>query len=373
MKFLKQNKLFISTLLLCFITFSCLQIVSCNSSDNLESIISLINKEGKLAQAIEEDLLNYEGLSEDSELAIQDLATLAKLERDQHRFWAGILNENQNIFSNWKNKSPESINADLTRMYSQLRETCAKNNIDINKDEVTNLNPFGGNRETNENKYGFGLSSYDGFWPSFSKEEAKLLGIQSKIIGTLVDFLSESSSVRHRIKLVQILRESVGEEDSQHITDDKLTYPNLINKLVRFNQGIKSFAFLIKFKAHTSHARSFINQLRPPFLLRDLVVSRLSENISGNNNSTIQSPFSNNDSNDNFEQPLPIVQNVESTFTLLIEYIYEINREFEPFITLSLKTEKKDSAKEEVLKQLLELSGNSKIKINQILKDREVR
>lgn len=373
MKFLKQNKLFIGILFVCFVMFTCLQIVSCNSSDNLESIISAINKEVKLVQAYEEDSLHYEGLSEDSELAMKDLKALAEIEKDQHRFWNGILDQNQNIFSTWKNKSPESINADLTRLYTQLRETCKNNNIDLEDKESTNLNPFGENNE-NENKYGFGLSSYDGFWPSFSKEEAKLLGIQSKIVGTLIEYLSESASTEHRITLIQILRESVGKEDSQHITTDKLIYSNLSQKLVRFTDGIQSFAFLIKFKCHTSHARSFINQLRPPFLLRDLVVSRSLDGITQVTNSPLSTgPFFTIGNEDKLKTPLPIVQNVESTFTLLIEYIYEVDRDFEIFITQSLKNEKKDKGSEEVLRNLLEISGNNKIKINNIFTDREVR
>jgi hypothetical protein len=371
-KFLKQHKLFTGILFLCFAMVTCLQIVSCNSSDNLESIISAINKETRLLQSYKEDSLHYEGLSEDSESAMQDLRALAEIEKDQHRFWNGILDQNQNIASTWKNKSPESINADLTRLYTQLRETCKKNNIDLGEEESNSLNPFGENNE-NENKYGFGLSSYDGFWPSFSRDEAKLLGIQSKIVGTLIEYLSEAASTEHRITLIQILRETVGKEDSQHITSDKLIYSNLPQKLVRFTGGIQSFAFLIKFKCHTSHARSFINQLRPPFLLRDLVVSRTLDGITQGTSPLSTGPFSTTGIQDNMKTPLPIVQNVESTFTLLIEYIYQVDRDFETFIKQSLKNEKKDKGSEEILKILLEISGNNKIKINNIFTNREVR
>ena len=373
MNFLKHNKLFVTILVASVSIFVSMQIVSCNSSDNLESIVSSINIEAKVVQAYEEDLLHYEGLFEDSESAKHDLKALAEVEKDQQRFWYGILNQNQNIFSTWKNKSSESINADLTRLYSRLRDTCSDNNIDLGDEEITNLDPFGGKNDNNEIKYGFGLSSYDGFWPSFSKEEAKLLGIQSKIVAMFVEYLSESASAEHRIKLIQILREPVGKEDSQHIATDKLTYTNLPSKLVRFGDGIKSFAFLIKFKGHTSHARSFINQLIPPFLLRDLVVSRSLEGIQERTNSAPSSPFSNNINIENTKTPLPIVQNVESTFTLLIEYIYEVNRDFEPSLTKLLNNEKKDKGSEEVLKILLEFSGNTKIKINTILADREIR
>ena len=373
MNFLKRNKLFISILVLSLSLFISMQIISCNSSDNLEVIISSINKEAKLAQSYKEDLLHYEGLWEDSESAMQDLIKLSEIEKDQHRFWSVILNQSQNIFSTWKNKSQESINADLTKLYSRLRDNCSNNNIDLEKEEITSLNPFGGVGEKSDIKYGFGLSSYDGFWPSFSKEEAKLLGIQSKIISTLIEYLSESSSSEHRIKLIQILREPVGQEDNQHIATDKLIYKNLPTKLVRFGNEIKSFAFLIKFRCHTSHARSFINQLRPPFLLRDLIVSRSVVGIQPGESPTISSPFGNGINNNNFKTPLPIVKNVNSTFTLLIEYIYQVDRDFESSFSKSFINEKLDRGGEEVLNKLLDLSGNNKIKIKDIFPDREIR
>ena len=370
MKFIKQNKFFFTAIVLFLIIFSCLQIVSCNSGENLETIISSIRSEKRQAEVLQEELMLYQGLNQESKKAAEDMLVLATTEKDQHRFWNNILNSSQNIYSTWKKKSPEAINADLTRLYSNLREVCKTQNIHFEQDETNNINPFGNNNQNESKKYGFGLSSYDGFWPSFSKDEAKLLGIQSKIITSLIEFLSESSNSEHKINLIKISRESVGSEDSQHIADDILSIPDLANKLARFTGGIKSFAFLIKFKSHTSHARSFINQLRPPFLLRDLTVNRSETSPVSNSNQSVPNPFSNDTQNTG--TPLPIVQNVESVFTLLIEYVYFIERDFETFLVNSLKKEK---INEEVLDKFLESSGNSQFrsKINKILTSRAVR
>ena len=144
-------------------------------------------------------------------------------------------------------------------------------------------------------------------------------------------------------------------------------------KLVRFGNEIKSFAFLIKFRCHTSHARSFINQLRPLFLLRDLIVSRSVVGIQPGESPTISSPFGNGINNNNFKTPLPIVKNVNSTFTLLIEYIYQVDRDFESSFSKSFINEKLDRGGEEVLNKLLDLYGNNKIKIKDIFPDREIR
>ena len=55
---------------------------------------------------------------------------------------------------------------------------------------------------------------------------------------------------------------------------------------------------------------------------------------------------------------LPIVKDVKSTLTLLIEYIYEIDRDFENFILENMKSFDID---EDVLKLFLEETGNSKL------------
>jgi len=368
MNFLKQNRIFFSVLLLCLIVFSSLQIISCNSAENLESVISSINTETQRASSLKEELLLYKGLEEDSKASMLDLEVLAETEKDQHRFWNNILNSSQNIFTTWKKKSPESINADITRLYSNLREICKTNNIYFQQDEANNINIFGTKNESEGKQYGFGLSSYDGYWPNFSKEEAQLLGIQSKIITSLIDFLTESSSSDHKILLIHILRESAGKEDSQHIGSDLLSIQNIRNKLVRFDGGLKTFSFQIKFKSHTSHARSFINQLIPPFLLRDLIVSRSDESISTNLGQVAPNPFSGE--KEIMEQSLPIVQNVESTFTLLVEYVYQIDRDFEPFMSKAIKGGKVDK---ETLTNFLESSGNSQTrsKIEKKLTTRE--
>jgi hypothetical protein len=362
MSFFKQNKLFFTVIIVCMFLFFGLQLVSCNLSEEIDKKTSLITKENQNSKLLQEDLLNYQGLIEDLRSANADLLLLSELEKEQHRFWENILDENQNIFTSWKKKSPESINADITRLYTQLREICKEKNIYFEEENIQNIVPFGLDNQETETKYGFGLSSYDGFWPSFSNEEARMLGIQSKVVAKMIEYLSESSTPEHAITLIQILRESVGEEDSQHIAGDLLTITNLENKLVRFEEGINSFVFLIKFRCHTSHARSFINQLRPPFLLRDFMVSRSND---GNNfnvsNQTSVSPFDNEQMES--EQPLPIVQNVESEFSLLIEYVYEVNRDIETFLIHSMKNE---NVNKNILGKFLEASGNSKLitKIN---------
>ena len=105
MKFIKQNKFFFTAIVFFLIIFSCLQIVSCNSGENLETIISSISTEKRKSEVLQEELMLYKGLNQESKKAIEDMLVLATTEKDQHRFWNNILNSSQNIYSTWNKKS----------------------------------------------------------------------------------------------------------------------------------------------------------------------------------------------------------------------------------------------------------------------------
>ena len=92
------------------------------------------------------------------------------------------------------------------------------------------------------------------------------------------------------------------------------------------------------------------------------MVSRSSDgNNYNSSNQNLVNPFGNEQMET--EQPLPIVQNVESEFSLLVEYIYEVNRDLETFLFRSMKNE---NVNKNILGKFLEASGNSKLtsKIN---------
>ena len=357
MNFFKANKTFSVLIILFIFIFSTLQFISCSATGDIESALSLISKESSSIINLEEELLLFDGLENEVIESKNDLIQLSKIEKTQSRFWQSIVNSDENIFLNFNDKSSESINADLTRLYSSLRELCKSNNIIFKQASPNNsITNFGQPTTVDEEKYGFGLSSYDGFWPSFSKQEAKLLGVQSKIIATMIEYLANSSDEKYAITLVLIQRESAGSEDSNHIGDDELSLQNYESKLIRYEDKIGSFAFTVSFQSHTSHARSFINQLRAPFLVRDIKVNRSTISNESVLSPGFASPFSEEEQKKSLQ--LPIVKDVKSTFTLLIEYIYEIDRDFENFILENIKSFDID---EDVLKLFLEETGNSKL------------
>lgn len=357
MNFLKANKTFSILIILFICIFSILQFISCSATGDIETALNLISKESSSIINLEEELLLYDGLENEVIESKNDLIQLSKIEKTQSRFWQSIINPDENIFLNFNDKSSESINADLTRLYSSLRDLCSSNNIIFKQATLSNsITNFGDPTTVDEEKYGFGLSSYDGFWPSFSKQEAKLLGVQSKIIATMVEYLANSSDEKYAITLVQIQRESAGSVDSNHIGDDELSSQNYESNLIRYEDKIGSFAFTVSFQSHTSHARSFINQLRTPFLVRDIKVNRSTISNESILAPGFASPFGEEEQKKSLQ--LPIVKDVKSTFTLLIEYIYEIDRDFENFILENIKSFDID---EDVLKLFLEETGNSKL------------
>ena len=107
MNFLKTNKLFAIFLGIFFCNFIFLQFISCNSTDEIDSILSSISKDSKSIDNLKDELLLYDGLEKEMELAMDDLEKLSSIEKNQKRFWTNILNTEENIYTNFKDKSSE--------------------------------------------------------------------------------------------------------------------------------------------------------------------------------------------------------------------------------------------------------------------------
>ena len=170
MKFIRSNKLFFISLVTSLTLFAALQFVSCNSSSNIDIIVSEIEKKERLINELTNEISIFNGLSEDFQKAKDNLIELAEVEKSQQRFWSNIVVNTENIYSNWSRKSSAGINADITRLFTTLRNLCSSNNISVESDSQNNINSFTPVPKEKSKKYGFGLSSYDGFWPSFLKK-----------------------------------------------------------------------------------------------------------------------------------------------------------------------------------------------------------
>jgi len=370
MNFIKNNITLMSVLLLSAIIFICLSVFSSSYSTDNKQLISDIENTQEEINDHRNEISPYIGLEFELDKAREDLEKLALLEREQNRLWNSVLFEENNLSENWKNKDSESVNSTLIRQFSQLRNLCKEKYVILpGQNNSSPSAPFLENTPRPTSEFGFGFRAYDGNWPNFSEEESQKLGIQMAIIKQIVEYLSKSATANHPLSLVRILRESVGPIDERNIGVDKLDLSQYNKKLLKTHKIVDSMCFEITFIGKTSNARTFMNQLTPPYLLRDFFANRDTSNNSssllpGANGFT--SPNSAIDEN----TEVPIVQEVKSKYVFLVEYITELERDHEKFFKDTLNH---DSVDLESLKSFLEKSGHSKMvdHLIQFIKDRD--
>ena len=363
MKIIKDNivlSLFCITALLAFVI---LLIYKSGISEEIDNKKAEIQRAIRLQKEYVEELSIYSNLTNDFTRAQSELKQLATIEKQQRLFWKKILNPRENHMVKWKDSSAESVNADITRLFSSLRARCRSKEIEL--PSTANKSPtigFGSANRKPENNYGFGFSSYDGFWPSFTREEAKILGVQAKIIKEIVEILSQSVSDFSDLTLIEILRESAGEVDRKHIKEDLLSLGAQRKLLLRSGGGIESLAFKVSINGQSSHARTFINQLKPPFMLRNFTVKReiKMEQEVEKNLDFVPNPFGGTVEEQSVpqSQTKPIVRDTSSEFVFLIEYITEISNDLQALFENQSIWENAD---EVVLSEFLTSSGNSEI------------
>ena len=271
-----------------------------------------------------------------------DLATLSSIEKDLSNFTNYLLNENENVRDKWSSKSAESVNASITRLYSRLRKKCRNSFISLPQNttdsQSTNLFRTPAPSEADDS-FGFSFSAYDGFWPSFSANEARKLGVQSEIVNEMIDYLSVCTDFNHTIEIISIQREAVGQIDKANIGEDNLDLSDIEPLLLRNLEEIESYVFKLSLNTQTIPLRKFINKLRPPFLLREILINP-AEEISGSGfapTSFTPDPFSVDSKPEN--RFVPIVSKVDSRVEIVLEYVIESNRDLTNIVKLLAKNE----------------------------------
>ena len=361
MKLFRENLLLVIFLFIGISVFSVLFYLILEKTEQTELIGKEIESEQNKQSTIREELASYENLSMDLKFCLEELALLGNLEKKQNIFWNNITNPRENLLTKWSEKTAEAVNADITRLFTTLRSRCKSAKIDLpsNVSKAPKIG-FGAINKKPENNYGFSFTSYDGFWPSFSKDEAKKLGVQAKIVKELVEFITLSSIESQKLSIIEIQREYAGSVDQKYIENDQLNIGSDKTFLLRDHTNVKSLAFRVTLKGQSSHARKFINQLRPPFMLRKIDVKReLPENVPLKVvDDFIPNPFG----DPGVTQPkptqesLPIVKDVNSEFSFLIEYITSAQRDIE---LLFAKKDLWKNGNAEILEMFLTESGNS--------------
>ncbi|MDC0157454.1 hypothetical protein OAK38_06815 [Verrucomicrobia bacterium] len=313
-----------SALFVSAIIFICLTVFSSSySADNRKLISDIENTQDEINDHRNE-ISPYVGLDFELKNAREDLENLAILEREQNRLWNSVLFDENNISNNWKNKDSESVNSTLIRQFSQLRKLCKEKYVILpGQNNSSPSVPFLDNTPSPTIEFGFGFRAYDGNWPNFSEEESQKLGIQMAIIKQIVEYLSKSTTANHPLSLVRISRESVGPIDERNIGVDKLDLSQYNKKLLKPHKIVNSMCFEIIFIGKTSSARTFMNQLTPPYLLRDFVANRVTSNNSSN---LLTGPAAFTSPNVAVDQntEVPIVQEVKSKYVFSCRICYRI-------------------------------------------------
>lgn len=317
---IKREKYFFVTLLFLFIIFISLCIYNYTKILDIDNLTVKLNSTEKKLSELSEILYIENSLDHDIGLAKEEFSKLVTVIKEQKKIWSEFNNPNVNLYKSQKQISPSSVNANLVILQNSLKSRCQDNVIKLNHSSYVRSQDQENN---NESKFGFGFSSYIGFWPSFNREEANLLDIQSKIIKEIVEALSSSGANEQSIELNYIKRESVGPIDKNFIDRDLVTLPKP-EYLLRKEGFIDTFCFEISFTGITDNARSFINQLSSPFSVRKLNVKRKDE-LQNNAQISIFDDVQDDDS------ILPIIRDIKSTFNIHLEYVKNVNLEINSF------------------------------------------
>jgi hypothetical protein len=355
--FIKQNKIFIAFNTISVILFFVLLYFSIDFSSQSDELFKKAENTIKELSSINSDITELRHIESDYNEIQSDLKKLSLIEKDLSNFLSYLLNENENVGSKWSSKSAESVNAAITRLFSRLRKKCKNSFISLPKSssETQNANVFQASTTNKIDEFGFSFSSYDGFWPSFSAIEARKLGTQSEIINELIDHLSLCTDANHSIEIISIKREIVGQIDKENIGGDVLELTDIEPFLIRSLDEIESYVFKLSIKTQTIPLRKLVNKLRPPFLLREILINPVEDN-SGNTfdqNSFSPDPFSTEVTYE--DKFVPIVSKVDSRVDVIFEYITKANRNLtNSFYLLS----EHESPRPQVLFNWLDQSGH---------------
>jgi len=262
-------------------------------------------------------------LEADLTLATTENKILLDRFKSHTNFWDHFLNPLDNVYHTHTTQSASGVNAYLNRLLPNLKNRCITNGVR----PIANNAAVFGDEATKNKDFGFGFSAYNGYWPSFDKSEASLIEIQAKIVNQIIDALASSTVDGQLLELEFIKREAVGVTDKKYIASDLVG--NISNQLLlRSSPLFESYRFQLSFVGRTENARSFINQLRPPFSARKIEAIRTTnynENTIDNFNSLSTADVGGSDI-------LPIIRDIKTRFIIDLEYVYKILYQHSDFI-----------------------------------------
>ena len=311
--------------------------LSCNQAENLDEVIGDIESlDRDLAKEID-DGAGFGWIEANLDLARDDNKNLLDKRARELKKWREILGRDD-VFAGVEKKATDDVNAEISRFLDLYRKEAGEYGVKIkgalktSTDESKGLFPSE-EISSGEDREGFGFAGYDGSWPSISDKEARELLKQKLISEKLLQTLFKAKQNGEPMELLGIRREPVGDVDRQRIAEEALNVDSLANVLAKREGSIETYAFEVSFLARTSALRTFLNSLQYPFLVRDISVRRLENSSSGfsaTNNSDPNSPFGPNSDNIAVNsKTLPIIKDVGSRFSILVEYVLVVHADLD--------------------------------------------
>ena len=320
---IKKHKGFLLVNLCALLVFVLSLIYYFIRENELENLYEKTEKQLEDLVEIKTKLFLENSLEGDLALATSENKILLDRFKTHTNYWEHFLNPLDNVYLTHSPQSASGVNAFLNRLLPNLKNRCITNGV---KPIANNTAVFGDEAARNK-EFGFGFSAYSGYWPSFDKTEASLIEIQAKIVNQIIDALASSTMDGQLLELEFIKREAAGVTDKKYIASDLVG--NISNQLLlRSSPLLESFRFQLSFVGRTENARSFINQLRPPFSVRKIEAIR----TTNYNENTIDDFNSLSTADNGASDILPIIRDIKTRFIIDLEYVYGILYQHSDFV-----------------------------------------
>jgi hypothetical protein len=332
--FFKTNIRFMVVGVLAVVGFLSLQLISCSQTSELDELLSKIKTLGRDLSRETQERAGFEWIDVNLDLSREDNGNLLSMRSRELIKWRDILGREE-LFVEVESKASDDVNAEISRFLDIYRQKAGEHQVKTkgmasNKDDESEgfLPPSSPDLFSGEEREGFGFAGYDGSWPSISDQEARELLKQKLILEKLLITLFKAKPEGEPMELLSVHREAVGGVDRQHISHEILDIDSHVMILAKREGKIETYAFKVDFLARTGALRTFLNSLQYPFLIRDISVTRAGNSPSGfmsTNNSGTSFPFGSTPENSKgISKHLPIIEDVGSRFSILVEYVLAV-------------------------------------------------
>ena len=330
--FFKTNFRLIAVGLLAVVGFLSLQIISCTQTSELDDLLSEINSLDRDLSRETQERAGFEWIDVNLDLAREDNGNLLDMRARELTKWRDILGR-EDLFAEVENKASDDVNAEISRFLDIYRKKANEHEVKIkgsatNKDDDSEGLFPSSDVSSGEEREGFGFAGYDGSWPSISDQEARELLKQKLILEKLLIILFKAKPDGEPMELQSVRREVVGDVDKERATNEILAIDSHAKILAKREGKIETYAFKVDFLARTTALRTFLNSLQYPFLVRDVSVDRAensSSSFTTTNIPSTPSPFGLNPENAQGNPTLlPIIDDVGSRFSVLVEYVLAV-------------------------------------------------